>query len=68
MNSMTEEISNIITKELSKPDENKMAIDVIRLLNEMRKAGLIKQPSYNLPLVDTIGRRFYGKINNTLNL
>ena len=67
MKSIAEELSDIISKELSKSDKNNMAKEVVALITELKKAGLIEQPYYNLPLKDTIGKRYYGRINRHIS-
>jgi hypothetical protein len=62
-----EKISDVILKENALSPENSRVKELCELLTEMRKAGLIKQPQYDLPLVDTIGRRYYGRINRHIS-
>lgn len=63
MKLIAEKLTDVISKELSKPFEDKKMKEFDKLLTDMRKAGLIKQPNYNFPLVDTIGKRYYSSIN-----
>ena len=67
MKLIAEKISDVILKEVSLSPENSRVKEFCKLLTEMRKAGLIKQPQYDLPLVDTIGRRYYGRINRHIS-
>jgi hypothetical protein len=34
----------------------------------MRKLGLIQKQQYNIPLIDTIGRKHYQELKNNLKL
>ena len=62
MKPLTEKVIEVISKEVkSSPDKKPQELE--QLLNDMKKAGLIKQPNYNLPLVDTIGKTYYSSIN-----
>lgn len=60
---VVEKFTEIIVKESSASREDKKSKEFAQLLNEMKKAGLIKKPEYNLPLVDTIGKTYYSSIN-----
>ena len=62
MELLTEKVSETITEGFKSLDNNKLHV-VVELIAELKKAGLIKQPKYNLPLVDTIGRKYYPSIN-----
>jgi hypothetical protein len=63
MKLIAEKLTEVILKESSKPSEDKKVKDFEQLLAEMKKTGLIKQPNYNLPLVDTIGKTYYSSFN-----
>ncbi len=63
MKLIVEELNAIISTESTKPHQDKKVKEVEELLNSMKKTGLIKQPTYNLPLVDTIGKTYYSSIN-----
>lgn len=63
MKSLTEEVSNVISKELSFPTKEQKLVSFEKLMSEMKDAGLIKPPSYTLPLVDTIGKTYYTLAN-----
>jgi hypothetical protein len=61
MKTTVEKLSNVIIEESLKNVDDRKIIDFEKLLSDMK--GLIKKPSYNLPMVDTIGRRYYSSIN-----
>jgi hypothetical protein len=63
MKLLTDKLTDTISKELSNPLEEQKLKDFDKLIAEMKKAGLIKKPIYNLPLVDTIGKTYYSSIN-----
>ena len=63
MKLLTEELITIISKELSNPLAEKKVKEFDKLLSEMKNAGIIKKPVYNLPLVDTIGKTYYSSMN-----
>jgi hypothetical protein len=63
MKLLTDKLTDTISKELSNPLEEQKLRDFDKLITEMKKAGLIKKPIYNLPLVDTIGKTYYSSIN-----
>ncbi|KJR42494.1 hypothetical protein MCHI_001613 [Candidatus Magnetoovum chiemensis] len=55
----------IIIKEYPKKQANNTSfIELQKLYLEMKAAGLLKEPEYNLPPVDTIGIRVYNKKRN----
>jgi len=63
MKLIAEKIQDVISKETAKSPKEKKPVEVDQLLNDLKKAGLIKQSNYNLPLVDTIGKTYYTSIN-----
>ncbi len=63
MKLLTDKLTDTISKELSNPLEEQKLKDFDKLITEMKKAGLIKKPIYNLPLVDTIGKTYYASTN-----
>jgi hypothetical protein len=63
MKLIAEKLTEVILKESSKSSEDKKVKDFEQLLADMKKTGLIKQPNYNLPLVDTIGKTYYSSFN-----
>ena len=63
MKLIAEKLTDVISMELSQISEVKKIKEFDKLLSDMKKAGLIKQPNYNLPLVDTIGKTYYSSIN-----
>jgi hypothetical protein len=63
MKLLTEKLTDTIKKELSKPLEEQKLKEFDKLISDMKKAGLIKKPMYDLPLVDTIGKTYYASIN-----
>ena len=52
MKLLTEKLTDTISKELSKPLEEQKLKEFDKLISDMKKAGLIKKPIYDLPLVD----------------
>jgi len=60
---ITEEVSKTISKEILLQVEEKKIKDFEILLKEMKSAGLIKTPTYTLPMVDTIGKTYYSLLN-----
>lgn len=63
MKLLTEQLTDAISKELSKTLEEQKLKEFDKLITDMKKAGLIKRPIYDLPLVDTIGKTYYSLIN-----
>lgn len=63
MKLLTEKLADAISKELAKPFEEQKLKGFNTLMDDMKKAGLIKKPTYDLPLVDTIGKTYYALIN-----
>lgn len=63
MKLLTEQLTDAISKELLKPLEEQKLKEFDKLIADMKKAGLIKRPIYDLPLVDTIGKTYYSSIN-----
>ena len=63
MKLLTEKFTDAISKELSNPMEEQKLKEFDKLITDMKKAGLIKKPIYDLPLVDTIGKTYYSSIN-----
>lgn len=63
MKLLAEKLEGIISMESLKNSEDKKMKEVEQLLIEMKKTGLLRQPTYNLPLVDTIGKTYYSSIN-----
>lgn len=67
MELLIQKLSDVKSKELSKPGEKNRFNDFEALLEDLRNTGVIKKPSYNLPLVDTIGKTYYSAINRRTN-
>ncbi len=63
MELLNDRLTKVISNELSKPMEEQKLKEFDKLITDMKTAGLIKKPSYNLPLVDTIGKTYYSAIN-----
>ena len=63
MKLLTEKLTEVITVELSNTMEERKINEIDKLINDMKKAGILKKPAYDLPLVDTIGKRYYSSIN-----
>lgn len=63
MKLLTEKLTDTISKELSNPLEEQKLKEFDKIITDMKKAGLIKMPKYDLPLVDTIGKTYYSSIN-----
>ena len=63
MNLIAEKLTEVILNESSKLPEDKKNQEFKQLLIDMKKTGLIKEPNYNLPLVDTIGKTYYSATN-----
>ncbi len=62
MKSLAEKLQEII-QEGSRTQNDEDFKKFEQLLGEMKKSGVIKQPNYTLPLVDTIGKTYYSSIN-----
>ena len=63
MKQLSEKLEEVISKETKKISEDKKIKEIEQLIADMKKAGLIKQSNYNLPLVDTIGKTYYSSTN-----
>lgn len=63
MKLLTEKLTDVISIELSKPFEEQKLREFDKLIADMKKLGLIKDPVYDLPMVDTIGKTYYSSIN-----
>ena len=63
MKLIPEKLSEIISKESSISPEVNNINEVVKFISDLKKAGLLKQSSYTLPLADTIGKTYYSSIN-----
>ena len=63
MKSISEKLTEVISKELSNQSKESKVKELEKQIDDMKKAGIIKAPTYNLPLVDTIGKTYYSSIN-----
>ncbi len=63
MKLLTEQLSDLISKESSNPLGEQKLKEFDKLITDMKNAGIIKKPVYDLPLVDTIGRNYYSSMN-----
>lgn len=63
MKLITEKLTEILSDHNSKSLEGKKIKEVEKLLQEMKRTGLLKTPIYNLPLVDTIGKTYFSSTN-----
>lgn len=63
MEFLIEKITEIISKEVSNPSDKDRQKDFEKLLTDMQNAGVVKKPTYDLPMVDTIGKTYYSTIN-----
>lgn len=63
MPSIIEKLTDAVSLELSKDDNKQNLNEVDSLITEMKKTGLIKDPVYSLPLVDTLGKTYYSSLN-----
>ena len=63
MKLITEKLTMVVIKESSKSNDDKNIKDFEKLVSDMKNAGLLKHPNYNLPMVDTIGKTYYSSIN-----
>lgn len=63
MESTSKKLNQVILEESSKDSKDNTTRELEILLENIRKTGLFKGPTYNLPLVDTIGKTYYSSIN-----
>lgn len=63
MKHLSEKLEEVISNEIKKASVDKKIKETEQLIADMKKAGLIKQSKYNLPLVDTIGKTYYSSTN-----
>lgn len=63
MELLAEKLTQVISKELSKDANAQKQMEVNKILDDMKKAGVLKKPVYNLPQVDTIGKTYYSPLN-----
>ena len=63
MELLSEKVSEVIKNVPTTLEESNTVQEVGKLIEELKKAGLIKTPSYSLPQVDTIGKTYYSSIN-----
>lgn len=63
MKLIAEKLTEVISKEFSRTSEKESLKEIGKTLDDMKNAGIIKKPVYNLPLVDTIGKTYYSSIN-----
>ena len=59
MSLIIEKVSAAIAKGFYSLDDNNKLKDLVKLLAELKNAGLIKQPTYTFALVDTTCRTEY---------
>ncbi len=63
MESTAKRLDQVIQEESTKDSNDNTTKELEILLEDIRKTGLFKGPTYNLPLVDTIGKTYYSSIN-----
>ena len=63
MKQLSEKLEEVISTETKKASADKKIKETEQFIADMKKAGLIKQSNYNLPLVDTIGKTYYSSTN-----
>lgn len=63
MELLAEKLTQVISKELLKEANAQKQMEVNKILDDMKKAGILKKPVYNLPQVDTIGKTYYSSLN-----
>ena len=59
MEKVIDKIKKISEKEFEKFKNDEKFIEYSNFLNEIKSKGLLKPNSYNLPPLDTIGKRLY---------
>ena len=63
MKLIQEKLEEIISREASILLGVNNFNELVKLISDLKKAGLLKQSGYTLPLVDTIGKTYYCSIN-----
>ena len=63
MELLAEKLTQVISKELSEDTNAQKQMEVNKILDDMKKAGVLKKPVYNLPQVHTIGKTYYSSLN-----
>ncbi|WP_018627337.1 hypothetical protein [Niabella aurantiaca] len=63
MKLLDKKLTQVISKELSNDSNAQKQMEFEKILNDMKKAGVIKKPVYDLPQVDTIGKTYYSSMN-----
>jgi transcription initiation factor IIE alpha subunit len=56
---ITKKVEEVITEEFLKAENKIQLQELSRIISEMKEAGFIKTPNYNLPPKDTIGKNYY---------
>jgi hypothetical protein len=59
MKSLAKKLEELVSEKDTNTRDFQRSIEFQKLLNELKKTGIIKQPSYDLPLADTIGKNYY---------
>lgn len=66
MESLTKQVEKTLELEITKKSKEKDFRDLEQLLEKLDKLGLSNKPNYNLPQVDTIGKRLYNSLNSKI--
>jgi hypothetical protein len=61
MNSITNQIQSTIKSKKMKPSDDPDFWKLQEMLQERKRLGLFKKPTYTFPPIDTIGRRYYSR-------
>jgi hypothetical protein len=59
MKKLSEEVSTTISKELLLSSNDNFIKNIDKIIRDMKSTGLIKTPTYTLPMVDTIGKNYF---------
>jgi len=63
MKSLSTKLSELIDEKKNEIILEKDIISFEEMIKRLEDSGLVKKPNYDLPMVDTLGKRFYSSLN-----
>lgn len=59
MQSLANKLEELVSEKDTNVQDFKRSMEILKLVEELKKTGIIKQPSYDFPMADTIGKNYY---------
>jgi hypothetical protein len=63
MKSISEKLTELIENESRESLEMKNLLQLGKTISKLKKTGIIKQSTYDFPMVDTIGKTLFSSLN-----